>query len=103
MESEIKIELENKLFCKNIKEFTCQTCQARGTMWYNGCEILCKECDTKQTLERDQQNDQFFIKLAGRVIQEKTGIVISDTKIIKEKKIEKPKLTYEEEEIEKLK
>src|SRR5437868_7615334 len=43
------------------------------------------------------------MKLAGRVIQEKTRIAVTDTNIIKEKKIKVPKLTYEEEEIEKLK
>src|SRR5436305_4929638 len=103
MDSEVQIIIENKLFAKDLKDFTCPECENKGTMWYNGTEILCKECDTKQTLERDQENDQFFMKLAERVIQEKTGVAIADTNIIKEKKIEKPKLTYEEEEIEKLK
>jgi len=103
MDREIQIELENKLFAKDLKEFRCQECENVGTMWHNGCEILCKKCDATQTLERDQQNNQFFLKLAGRVIQEKTGIAVTDTNIIKEKKIEKPKLTYEEEEMEKLK
>ena len=103
MDSEVKIIIENKLFAKDLKDFICQGCENKGTMWYNGIEVLCKECDTKQKLERDQENDQFFMKLAGRVIQEKTGIAVTDTNIIKEKKIKVPKLTYEEEEIEKLK
>src|SRR5436305_6000193 len=107
MDGEMQIELENKLFHKDIKECMCPTCERIGILWHDGNEILCKKCDKRQTLQRDQQNDQFFLKIARKVITEKTGVELANPietneKGKKKEEIKVPKLTYEEEEIEKL-
>lgn len=87
LDEQTLIELHNSLFCKDLKECTCQTCNKRGTLWHNGCETLCKYCDKVQKLERDQQNDQFFLRMANRIITEKTGIITAPGTIEKDKKV----------------
>src|SRR5436853_1152698 len=39
MDGEMQIELENKLFHKDIKECMCPTCERIGILWYDGNEI----------------------------------------------------------------
>jgi hypothetical protein len=78
---EVQVQLLDKIFKEELKECTCSTCFKVGTLWLNGCETLCKNCDRVEKLERDEKNDKFYLKIARKVIEAKVEMKTADKKI----------------------
>jgi uncharacterized coiled-coil protein SlyX len=75
---EVQVQLLDRIFKEELKECTCSTCFKIGTLWLNGCETLCKNCDRIEKLERDEKNDKFYLKIARKVIEAKVEMKTAD-------------------------